>query len=46
MLEVFHHGAIRRILGISKQRVRDEKITNSAVKKKFFEHTNNYEYSK
>jgi hypothetical protein len=36
MLEgVFHHGAIRRILGINRQRVRDEKITNSAVRKKF-----------
>jgi hypothetical protein len=29
MLEALHHGAIRRILGISRQ------ITNSAVKKKF-----------
>jgi hypothetical protein len=27
MLEVFHHGAIRRILGNSRQRVSDEKIT-------------------
>jgi hypothetical protein len=35
MLEVFHHGAIRRILRISRQRVRDEKNTNSAVRKKF-----------
>jgi hypothetical protein len=35
MLEVFHHGAIRRILWISRQRVRDEKTTNSAVRKKF-----------
>jgi hypothetical protein len=35
MLEVSHHGAIRRILGISRQRVRDEKITNSPVRKKF-----------
>jgi hypothetical protein len=34
MLEVFHHGAIRRILGISRQRGLDEKITNSAVRKK------------
>jgi hypothetical protein len=35
MLEVFHDGAIIRILGISRQRVRDEKNTNSAVIKKF-----------
>jgi hypothetical protein len=35
MLEVFHHGAIRRIIGISRQRVRDKKITNSAGRKKF-----------
>jgi hypothetical protein len=35
MLELFHHGVIRRILWISRQRVRDEKITNSAVRKKF-----------
>jgi hypothetical protein len=34
MLEVFHHGAIRRFLVISRQRVRDENITNSAVRKK------------
>jgi hypothetical protein len=34
-LEVFHHGEIRRIIGIIRQRVRDEKITNSAVRKKF-----------
>jgi hypothetical protein len=35
MLEVFHHGAIRRFLGISRRRVRDDKITNSASRKKF-----------
>jgi hypothetical protein len=35
MLEVFYHGAIRRILGISRQRVRDEKTTNFAVSNKF-----------
>jgi hypothetical protein len=35
MLELFHHGAIRRILGTGRQRVGDEKITNSASRKKF-----------
>jgi hypothetical protein len=35
MLEAFHHGSIRIIIGISRQRVRDENITNSAVRKKF-----------
>jgi hypothetical protein len=35
MLEVFHHGAIKIIIGISRQIVRDETITNSAVRKKF-----------
>jgi hypothetical protein len=35
MLEVFYHGAIRRILGITRQRVRDKKITNSAMGEKF-----------
>jgi hypothetical protein len=35
MLEVFHYGAIIRILGISRQRVCEEKITNSAVRTKF-----------
>jgi hypothetical protein len=35
MIEVFHHGVIRRILGITRQRVCDERITNSAVRKRF-----------
>jgi alpha-galactosidase/6-phospho-beta-glucosidase family protein len=35
MLEVFHHGAIIRIIGISRQIVHDERITNSAARKKF-----------
>jgi hypothetical protein len=35
MLEVFHHGAIRRTLGISRQIVRDKKITSSAGRKMF-----------
>jgi hypothetical protein len=36
MSEVFYHGAIRRITGISRQRIYyDEKTTNSAVRKKF-----------
>jgi hypothetical protein len=35
MLEVFHHGAIRRILGIIRHIVSDEKISNSAAMKKF-----------
>jgi hypothetical protein len=35
MLEVFHNGAIIIIIGISRQRVRDNRITNSAVRKKF-----------
>jgi hypothetical protein len=35
MLEAFHHGAILRIIRISRQIVRDERITNSAVGKKF-----------
>jgi hypothetical protein len=36
MLELFHHGSIRRILGIIRQIVRAERITNSAVRKNFF----------
>jgi hypothetical protein len=40
MLEVFHHGLIRGILGISRQRVRDERITNLEVRTQFFEHAN------
>jgi hypothetical protein len=35
MLGVFHHGSIRRIPGISMQRVHDERLTDSAVRKKF-----------
>jgi hypothetical protein len=35
MLEVFHHGAIIIILGISRQRVRDENITKSAARNEF-----------
>jgi ribosomal 50S subunit-associated protein YjgA (DUF615 family) len=35
LLEIFHNEAIRRILGIGRQRVPNEKITNSAVRKKF-----------
>jgi hypothetical protein len=35
MSEIFHHGAILRILWISRQIVRDKRITNSAVRTKF-----------
>jgi hypothetical protein len=34
-LEVFHHRSIRRILGISMKRAREEKINNSEVIKRF-----------
>jgi hypothetical protein len=35
MLEVFHHGVIRRFFGINRERVCDGQITNSAPRKKF-----------
>jgi hypothetical protein len=35
ILDLLHHGAIRRVLGVSRQKVRDERITNSAVRNKF-----------
>jgi hypothetical protein len=35
MLEAFHDGAIRRIVGISRQIVHDERLTKSAVRKFF-----------
>jgi hypothetical protein len=35
MLEVFHHRAIIKFLRTSRQRLCDEKITNSAVRKIF-----------
>ena len=34
-LERFHHGAIRRILGIRMDEVKDEKITNGEVRRIF-----------
>jgi hypothetical protein len=34
-LEAFHHTAIRRILGMSTRRVREERITNKMVRSNF-----------
>jgi hypothetical protein len=39
MLEVFHHGATRRIIGIIRQIIRADIITNSAARKKFLDMT-------
>ena len=35
LLDTFHHKSIRRILGISMGRVRDEEITNSEIRRRF-----------
>ena len=35
MLETFHHKAMRRIMGVSMNRVKDERIRNSKIRKWF-----------